>query len=91
MKFLLAKKRLKTQQKKIDSLKSALEMGQSVYDIVKIKYQNGLVDNITYLDALSKKTYNAALYKQSLNEYEIAKASYYFKSGMDFKQIIEKW
>jgi hypothetical protein len=36
--------------------------------------------NITYLDALSKKIYNLALYKQALNDYEIAKANYYFSS-----------
>ncbi len=87
--FELSKKKLATQQLKIDSLKSAVEMGQSVYDIVKIKYQNGIVDNITYLDALSKNTYNQALYKQALNDYEIAKANYYFSSGIDYKTILK--
>ena len=45
---------LSTQKSKINSLKSAVAMGQSVYDVVKVKYNNGIVDNITYLDALSK-------------------------------------
>jgi len=64
-------------------------MGDSVYDMVKIKYQNGIVDNIAYLDALSKKIYNSALYKQALNDYEIAKVNYYFWSGVEYKKILE--
>jgi len=87
--YNLARKKLETLKDKIHSLKSAVEMGNSVYDIVKIKYQNGIVDNITYLDALSKKIYNTALYKQAINDYEIAKANYYFNSGIDYKEILE--
>jgi len=91
MKFRLAKKKLYTQKKKIHSLKSALDMGESVYEMVNVKYKNGLVDNITYLDALSKKTYNEALYKQALNEYEITKAAYFLSSGVDFHTLIKSW
>jgi outer membrane protein TolC len=89
MKFDLAKRKLDTLNLKIRSLKSAVEMGNSVYKIVKDKYQGGIVDNITYLDALSKKIYNLALYKQALNDYEIAKANYYFASGIEYKKILE--
>lgn len=91
MKFDLAKHKLQTQKLKINSLKSAVNMGNTVYDMVKVKYQNGIVDNITYLDALSKKVYNQALYIQALNDYEIAKANYYFSSGIDFKSILNKF
>ncbi len=91
MNYKLAKKKLTTIKLKINSLKSAVEMGDSLYDMVKIKYQNGIVDNITYLDALSKKTYNKALYRQALNDYEIAKANYYFSSGVNYKKILESW
>ena len=91
MKFDLATKKLKTSQLKINSLKSAVKMANSVYDMVKIKYENGVVDNITYLDALSKKIYNSALYQQALNDYEIAKANYYFTSGVDYKTILDNW
>jgi len=91
MEFDLAKQKLKTQVLKLQSLKSAVEMGNSVYKIVKTKYNNGVVDNITYLDALNKKIYNEALYRQALNDYEIAKANYYFKSGIDYKKVIKKF
>jgi len=90
IKFQLAKRKLKTQKLKLLSLKSAVKMGNSVYNIIKEKYQNGIVDNITYLDALSKKIYNLALYKQALNDYEISKANYYFSSGVDYKKIIDE-
>jgi len=87
--FNLATKKLTTQKAKIDSVKSALDMAISVYDIVLTKYQNGVVDNITYLDSLSKKTINKSLYIQALNNYEIAKANYYFSSGISYKKIIK--
>jgi len=89
MLFRLATKKLLTQKEKIKSAKSALNMANSVYDIIKTKYQNGVVDNITYLDALSKKTINKALYNQALNNYEIAKANYYFSSGVDYKKVLK--
>jgi len=89
MLFRMATKKLFTQKEKIKSAKSALKMANSVYDIIKTKYQNGTVDNITYLDALSKKTINEALYNQALNNYEIAKANYYFSSGMDYKKLLK--
>ena len=91
MNFDLAKQKLNTQQLKINSLKSAVSMGKSVYELITIKYQNGIVDNVTYLDALSKKVFNEALYKQALNNYEIAKANYYFNSGVDYRSILKKW
>ena len=88
--FFLAKRKVKTQILKLKSQKSAVEMANSVYEIIKSKYENDLVDNITYLDALSKKIYNLALYKQALNDLEIAKANYYFKSGLDYKEVLKK-
>ena len=89
--FELAKKRIKTQILKLKSLKLAVDMANSVYDIIKVKYENGVVDNIAYLDALSKKIYNLALYKAALNDLEIAKANYYFKSGVNYKDVLKKW
>ncbi|SFV75375.1 Probable outer membrane component of multidrug efflux pump [hydrothermal vent metagenome] len=87
--FALAKKRLETEKEKITSSKLALEMAQSVYDIVSDKYENGIVDNITYLDALSKKVINEAIYKEALYEYEIAKANYYFYSGINYQEMLK--
>jgi outer membrane protein TolC len=87
--FELAKLKLSIQKSKIVSSKSALDMANSLFDIIKTKYQNDVVDNITYLDALSKKTINFALYKQALYDYEVAKANYYFASGIDYKKVLD--
>jgi len=91
MNFKLSKKRLVTNKLKINSSKSALKMANSVYKTVKVKYENGVVDNIVYLDALRGKIYNQAMYKQSLNDYEIAKANYYFNSGKNYKEVLSTW
>jgi len=64
-------------------------MANKVYEIITQKYENSVVDNITYLDALSKKVYNQFLYKQALYEYEIAKANYYFNSGIDYSLFLD--
>ena len=87
--FELSKRKLKTQLLKIKSAKEALKSAKSVYKIIKTKYQDGVVDNIAYLDALSKLTIAKAQYATSLNDYEIAKANYYFNSGRDYRQILQ--
>ncbi len=87
--FELSKRKLQTQRTKIKSAKEALVSAKSVYKIIKTKYQNGIVDNITYLDALSKMITAKAEYLTSLNDYEIAKTNYYFNSGKDYKEILQ--
>ncbi len=87
--FKIAYQKLLTQKRKIASAKSALITAKSTYDIIKTKFQNGIVDNITYLDALSKMTLYSAQYHQALNEYEIAKANLYFSSGLEYKEILK--
>ncbi len=86
--FRVAKKKLSAQKEKIKSAKSAYKSAKSVYKIIFTKYQNSVVDNIAYLDALSQLTLSYAQYKQALYDYEIAKANYYFASGFDMKKII---
>ncbi len=86
--YNLARKRLSTQKSKIVSAKSALNMSKSIYRSSREKYQNGTIDIITYLDALSRKTINQALYHKALNDYEIAKANYYFISGNNYRSIL---
>jgi outer membrane protein TolC len=85
--FELAKDKLITQQEKIRSAKSAYESAKSVYEIIYSKFKNSVVDNVTYLDALSKKTLSWSQYQNALYEYEIAKANYYFLSGKDMQRI----
>lgn len=86
--YELTKQKLQTQKAKIKSAKSALDMTNKLFEIIEIKYQNDVVDNIAYLDALSAKVINRAIYKQSLYDYEIAKANYYFTSGVNYEDVL---
>lgn len=89
MNFILTEQRLKTIKSKIKAIKSSVEMANKVFEIIEEKYQNSIVDNITYLDALNKKTTNEALLSQVFYEYEIAKANYYFSSGIDYRDVLK--
>jgi len=88
MQFDLAKKSLQTSLQQQISAKSALKAAQSTYVSVKKKYENGLVDNIAYLDSLTQKTLTMARYKETLYHYEIAKSIYYYYAGKDPKEYI---
>jgi len=88
--FELSKQKLIVQKTKIKSAKSALNLATSVFEIIEKKYQNKIVDNIIYLDALSKKTIAKTTYEQALYEYEIAKANHYFKSGNNYEQMFDE-
>jgi outer membrane protein TolC len=73
----------------IDSAKSALKAAKSLYRSIKAKFQAGLIDQISYLDALSRLTISKAKYKQALYDYEVAKANYYFKSNKNIEDYIQ--
>ncbi len=80
---------LKTATVNIESAKSAFKSAGSAYETIKAKFDAGIVDQVTYLDALSQKTASKARYQKSLNDYEIAKANYYFTSNKNIKDYIK--
>lgn len=84
--FELAKARIATAKLKIKSAKSALNAAQSAFTTIEKKYNAGIVDYIVYLDALTKKTTSKALYESSLNDLEIAYATYYYYSGKNIQE-----
>ncbi|MEO1938074.1 MAG: TolC family protein [Sulfurimonas sp.] len=88
MNFHLAQKTLKTTRTKLKSAKAALKAAQSTYDVLRKKFEAGLVDNIAYLDALTQRTLADARYKETLYEYEIKKSIYYYYAGKDPKEFI---
>ncbi len=81
--------RLKTAQLNIKSTLSAKHASQSVYKSIKAKFDAGIVDQVTYLDALSTQTASLALYKKAQYDYEIAKATYYFTSNKNIEDYIK--
>jgi len=88
MQFRLAGKNLRTMQAKLKSAKSALKAAKSTYDVIRQKFEVGLVDNIAFLDALAQKTLTEARYKETVYDYEIAKSLYYYYAGKDPKEYI---
>ncbi len=85
----LALFRIETGEIKIKSAKSALVAATSAYTTINEKYNVGVVDYIVYLNALTAKTGAKALYETSLNELEVAYASYYYYSGKNLEEFIK--
>ncbi len=85
----LALQSIKTAQLNIKSAQSATQAAQSVYKSIKAKFNAGIVDQVTYLDALSQKTASLARYKKAQNDFEIAKANYYFSANKNIKDYIK--
>jgi len=87
--YRLAHAALQTARTNIKSALSAMKAANSVYKSTKAKFNAGLVDQVTYLDALSQKIAGEARYSDALNRYEIAKANYYFKANSSLKERIQ--
>jgi len=88
MLYNLAKSRIRTMQANIKSTKSALNAALSVLKTIEQKYKAGLVDNITYLDALSQKTNAQSIYHTARNSLEVAYSILYYYAGQDIKRFI---
>ncbi len=74
---------------KLESAKSSLKAADSTYEIVKSQYENGLVDNVAFLESLSEK-YNAlSVLEEAKNDLEIKKAEIIFHSGKDLIGYIQ--
>ena len=89
MQFRLSEKNLKTIRSKLKSAGSELKAATSTYKAIVKKFENGLVDNIAYLDALNNQTLAKARYDETRYEYEIAKSIYYYYAGKDPKEFIQ--
>ncbi|HHD73009.1 MAG TPA: TolC family protein [Epsilonproteobacteria bacterium] len=88
MNFGLARQNLRTTRAKIKSAKSALRAATSTYGVLKQKFEVGLIDDVSFLDALATKTLAQSRYEESIYEYEIKKSIYYYYAGKDPKEFI---
>jgi len=88
MQYKLANRSLKTSRLKLKSAKSALKATKSTYKTIRKKFEVGLVDNISFLDALTQRTLADARYKETVYDYEIRKSIYYYYAGKDPKEFI---
>ena len=79
----------KTSLAKIESAKLRVKASDATYELVKKKFQNGIVDNVIYLDALSEK-YNAlSSLNTALNDIEYQKAVLVYEMGKEIKGAIQ--
>ena len=85
----LALSRIETSKIKIKSASSALISAMSAFKTIGKKYDAGIVDNVVYLDALSSQTSAKALYETSLNDLEIAYATYYYYAGKNIEEFLQ--
>ncbi len=81
--------KIETVKAQIQSAKSSLTSSASAFETVSEKYEAGLVDYVTYLDALSIKTVAKAQYETALNNLQIAYASYYYNTNKNIKDFIK--
>jgi outer membrane protein TolC len=88
MNFRLAGKNLQTTRAKMRSAKSALKAANSTYNVLKQKFEVGLVDDIAFLDALATRTLAESRYKETIYDYEVKKSIYYYYAGKDPKEYI---
>lgn len=87
--YRLARKSLEISKIKIDATKATLDAASSTYELIKLRYQNGVIDNIAYLQALSEKYEAARGYKRALYDYEIKKAELIYYSGKNIKEYLQ--
>ena len=85
----LALSRIKTAQLNIKSSQSALTSASSALQTITQKYNNRIVDNVVYLDALSIQTEAQATYKSALNNLEVAYALYYYYNGKNLQEFLD--
>jgi len=87
--YRVAKDKLFALNKKISSAKSALRSSTSTYNAIKNKFNAGLVDNVSYLDALNSNALAQSRLKESQYDYEIAKSSFYYFAGKNPREYIK--
>ncbi|MBU1666959.1 TolC family protein [bacterium] len=84
-----AKKSLEIAKAKINAAQARVRASDSTFDAINQKFHANVVDNITYLDALSDKYDALASLKIAHNDYEVNKANYYYQAGIKLEEKIQ--
>ncbi|WP_333804274.1 TolC family protein [Sulfurospirillum sp.] len=74
---------------KIEAAKAKLSASEMTYELVKKKFQQGIVNNVSYLDALSDKFNSRSQLQTALNEVEYQKAVLLYEMGKEIKGAIQ--
>ncbi len=84
----IAKLELKSKRVKLRAAKREFKAASSLYVSVNREYQEGLVDYIAYLDALTQKVLAKAKVDESSFDLELSKALIYHYSGYSLKGFL---
>ncbi len=87
--YRLAKKELEINKLNIAATKATLDSASSTFELIKIKYQNGAIDNVAYLQSLSEKYGAQHVYEQAKNDFEIKKAEVLYYSGHTIEEYLK--
>ncbi len=87
--FEISQEKIKTSKVEISSATSALQAAKSAFITIEQKYNAGIADNVTYLDALASLTNAKALETKALNDMQSAYATYYYYSGKDIREFLK--
>ena len=79
----------KTSLAKIDAAKAKLQASEMTYELIKKKFQQGIVNNVSYLDALTDKSNSYSQLQTALNEVEYQKAVLLYEMGENIKGAIQ--
>jgi outer membrane protein TolC len=74
---------------KIKSAKAALKAANSTYEVSKQKYENGLIENVSYLDALSEKFDAQSSLAASEYALEVQKAYVIYQKGKNLWKYVK--
>ena len=85
----LSLSRITTATSKIKSAQSALTSAKSTLESITQKYNNSIVDNIVYLDALTSYTDAKARYEASLYMLELAYALHYYYNSQKLEEFLQ--
>ena len=87
--FKNAQNSYKTSLAKIEAAKAKLQASEMTYELVKKKFQQGIVNNVSFLDALSDKFNSNSQLQTALNEVEYQKAVLLYEMGENIKGAIQ--
>lgn len=86
--YKLAKKSLEIALLKIDASKSTLDAAEATYNLVKVRYEGGIVDNVAYLQSLNEMYDAKRAYQRAIYDTELKKAELLYFSAKDIKEYL---
>lgn len=85
----LAQRAYEIAKLKVKSAQLSLKAAASAYEVIKSKYENGLIENVAYLESLSEKYDAISLLEFAKYDLEIKRANIIYHSGENIKDYIQ--